>query len=65
MALAGLGWFTFLSPPFGAKYFSSILAMSAAEGFLTLWLLVRGVNAEAGKEQAGVAGGYQSRTRLS
>jgi hypothetical protein len=47
MALAGLGWLTFLLPPLGAKYLNPyILAMASGEGLLTLWLLVAGVNAE-------------------
>jgi hypothetical protein len=41
MALAGLGWSTFLSPPFGAKYFPYLLATGAVgEGALALWLLI-------------------------
>jgi hypothetical protein len=56
-----LGWLTFGSPPFGAKYFPYLLAAGAiGEGALTLWLLVAGVNAERWKEQASAAGGYQS-----
>jgi hypothetical protein len=57
MALAGLGWLTFLSPPFGAKYlYPYILVAAIGEALLTLWLLVMGVNAEAWKEQAAVKG---------
>ena len=57
MPLAGLGWLTFLSPPFGAKYlYHYILVAAIGEGLLTLWLLVMGVNAEAWKEQAAAKG---------
>jgi hypothetical protein len=54
--LMALAWLTFLSPPFGAKYFPYILAIASGEGLLTLWLLVMGVNAEAWKEQAAAKG---------
>jgi hypothetical protein len=57
MAPAGLGWLTFLSPPLGAKYlYRYILAMASEQGLLTLWLLVKGVNVQRWKEQAGAAG---------
>jgi uncharacterized protein DUF4386 len=57
MALAGLGWLTFLSPPLGAKYlYPYILVAAIGEGLLTLWLLVMGVNAEAWEEQAAAKG---------
>ena len=56
MVIAGLGWSTCLSPPFGAKYFSYIVAGSIGEGLLTLWLIVFGVNAQRWKEQASAAG---------
>jgi len=53
MALAGLGWLTFLSPPFGAKYFPYLLAAGAiGEGAWALWLLVVGMNEQRWKEQA-------------
>jgi hypothetical protein len=55
MAIAGLGWLTFLSPPFGQKYFPYILAASIGEGTLLLWLIVAGVNSERWKEQFGAA----------
>ena len=32
MMIAGLAWLSFLSPPFGAKYFSYILAADIGEG---------------------------------
>jgi hypothetical protein len=57
MALAGLGWLTFLSPSFGAKYLNPyIMATASGEALLTLWLLVFGVNAQRWKEQASAAG---------
>ncbi len=56
MALAGLGWLTFLSPPF-ANYLSPYnLALGfLAELALMLWLLLKGVNVQRWKEQAGAA----------
>ena len=56
MALTGLGWLTFLSPPF-AKYLSDYLPIVGilGEGSLTLWLLAFGVNPQRWNEQA--AGG--------
>jgi hypothetical protein len=55
MVLAGLGWLIFLSPPL-AKYLSLYLEILGvlAEGLLMLWLLVKGVNVQRWKEQAGV-----------
>jgi hypothetical protein len=57
MALAGLGYLTFLSPPL-AGYLSPYNLAPAAlgEGSLMLWLLVVGVNAQRWKEQASHAG---------
>jgi hypothetical protein len=53
MAFAGLGWLTFLWPPF-ANYLSPYVLLPGAfgEGLLTLWLLGMGVNAQRWKEQA-------------
>jgi Domain of unknown function (DUF4386) len=53
MAVSGLGWLTFLSPPLANHlspfiYFPGILG----EGALTVWLLVGGVNTQKWKEQA-------------
>jgi Domain of unknown function (DUF4386) len=53
MMLAGLSGLTFLSPPFGVKYFPYILSGDVGEALLTLWLLVKAVDAERWKEQAG------------
>ena len=61
MVFAGLGWLTFLWPPF-AKYLSpyNLLPGMLGEGLLTLWLLVIGVNERRWKEQASAAGQRQS-----
>jgi hypothetical protein len=57
MAVAGLGWLTFLSPSLAHSlspyiFFPGILG----EGLLTVWLLTIGVNDKRWKEQAGVTG---------
>ena len=56
MALAGLGWLTFLSPPL-ARYLSpyNLVLGFLAELSLCLWLLVMGVNVQRWKEQASTA----------
>ncbi|MGB8151175.1 MAG: DUF4386 family protein [Candidatus Cybelea sp.] len=53
MALAGLGWLTFLSPDL-VKHMSAYVQILgvAAEGSLMLWLLVKGVNVERWNAQA-------------
>jgi hypothetical protein len=54
MVLAGIGWLTFLWPPLAvALQPYNILPGMLGEGALTLWLLVKGVNAERWWEQAG------------
>ncbi len=59
MALAGLGYLTFLSPPLAAYLSPYNLAPAAlGEGSLMLWLLVLGVNAQRWKEQASNAGEF-------
>jgi hypothetical protein len=56
MALAGLGWLTFLWPPLASYLSPYILVLGfLAELLLCLWLLVMGVNVERWKELAGVA----------
>jgi hypothetical protein len=57
MALAGLGWVTFLSPPL-ANHLSpyNLVLGLLAELLLMLWLLVKGVNVQRWKEQASAAG---------
>jgi hypothetical protein len=65
MAFAGVGWLTYLSPPF-AKYLSPYNLGSGILGqeSVMLWLLVMGVNVQRWKEQArtGRASDGQSRT---
>lgn len=57
MVLAGLGWLTFLAPPV-AKSLSPYIMLPGALGelSLTVWLLLKGVNVQRWKEQAGAAG---------
>ena len=57
MALAGLGWPTFLSPPLATRLSPYVFVPGIlGAGALTLWLLVFGVNEQRWKDQAGVAG---------
>jgi hypothetical protein len=57
MALAGLGWLTFASPGLAHSLSPfNLVPGILAEGALTLWLLVMGVNSERWKEQARAAG---------
>ncbi len=59
LAISGLGWATYLSPPLAHYLFTFINAASAiGEMPLMLWLLVMGVNDQRWREQAG-AGGYE------
>jgi hypothetical protein len=51
MMIAGLGWLTFLWPPF-VRAFPWIVAGGVGEIILTAWLLVRGVNTERWKQIA-------------
>jgi hypothetical protein len=62
LAISGLGWMINLSPSLASHLFIPYIAVASALGEipLLLWLLVFGVNAEAWKAQAGIAGGYQS-----
>jgi Domain of unknown function (DUF4386) len=47
VALAGLGWLTFLSPPLANQLLTPLEVLGiAAEASLMLWLLVMGVNAQ-------------------
>ena len=48
MAIAGLGWLTYLSPPLARDLaaFTSLITGLVGEGSLMLWLLVIGVNAQ-------------------
>ena len=56
IAVAGVGWLTFLSPPV-ANYLLTALEVVgfAAEASLMLWLLVMGVNVKRWNEKAGAA----------
>ncbi len=57
MALGGLGWLTFASPPLASSLFPYSMAPGIlGESALTLWLLVMGVNVPRWKEQASAAG---------
>jgi len=58
LMLDGLGWMTYIAPPFAVHLFPVIAAVSGlAELPLPLWLLIVGVNAERWNEQAAAAGG--------
>jgi hypothetical protein len=53
-ALSGLGWVTYLSPQFAAHLSPyNLAAAPAGEVSLMLWFLMKGVNDERWKEQAG------------
>jgi len=53
IAFAGLGWLTFLSPPFANRLSPYNLVLGfLAELLLMLWLLVMGVNVQRWQEQA-------------
>jgi hypothetical protein len=61
LAIDGLGWMTFVVPPFAIHLFPIIAAASAlAEIPLQLWLVVMGVNPQRWKEEASAAGGWRS-----
>ena len=56
VAISGLGWMTYLSPPLAHHLYAFITAASAiGEIPLELWLIVMGVNVQRWKEQAGAA----------
>ena len=54
LAVAGLGWLTFLSPALGNRLFVPYLMVTGlvGEGSLTLWLLAFGVDARRWNEQS-------------
>lgn len=56
MALGGLGWLTFLSPPLASHLFTFLAGLGIlAEAPLMLWLLVIEVNNQRWREQASPA----------
>jgi hypothetical protein len=56
LAIDGLGWMMFMSPPLGHYLFLPIaIACGVAEIPLQLWLLIFGVNNERWKAQAEAA----------
>jgi hypothetical protein len=57
LAISGLGWMTYLSPPLAMRLFFPYIVAASAFGEipLELWLIVMGVNAQRWKEQAGAA----------
>jgi hypothetical protein len=56
MAIAGLCWLTFLSPPLASSLSPYNLACALlVEGLVMLWLLVMGVNVQRWTEQSGTA----------
>jgi len=56
MALASVGWLTFLWPSLARELYPyNLVPGMIGEGALTLWLLVKGVDAARWKEQAGTA----------
>ena len=57
MALAGLGWLVFLSPPLANSLLTYLEVLGVlGEVLLMLWLLVMGVNAQRWNERASAAG---------
>jgi hypothetical protein len=57
MALSGVGWLMFLSPPLATHFLPFIELLGIlAEASLMLWLLVLGVNVDRWQQQAIVAG---------
>ena len=65
VAIAGLGYLTFLSPPLANYLFPHVLTPAGAlgEGSLVVWLLVFGVNVQRWKEQASAAGTIRGNQR--
>ena len=56
MAFGGLGWLTFISPPFSNTLSPYNMAPGIiGEAALTVWLLAAGVNSQRWKEQAGAS----------
>jgi hypothetical protein len=62
MAVASLGWLTFLSPPLATSLYPYNLGPGIlGEGALTLWLLVAGVDVRRWQEQADAAAASATR----
>jgi Domain of unknown function (DUF4386) len=61
LALAGLGYLTFVWPPLGDRLFVPYILVPGlvGEGSLTLWLIFFGVNAERWTQTASAAGQIQ------
>ncbi len=60
IAISGLGWMTYLSPPLAQRVYPFIAAASAiGEIPLELWLMVMGVNVQRWKERAIAAEGLR------
>jgi hypothetical protein len=56
LAIDGLGWMLYVSPPLGVALFPFIAAAAAAAEIpLQLWLLIAGVDSQRWKEQADAA----------
>jgi len=57
LAIAGVGYLTFLSPPLAHDLFPHVLMPAGAlgEGSLILWLLIFGVNSQRWKQQVAAA----------
>jgi hypothetical protein len=56
MMIAGVAGLSFLSPTFGPRNLPYIIPFSAGEAVLTLWLVIKAVNADRWKERARAAG---------
>jgi hypothetical protein len=53
MVLAGVGWLSYLIPPFSAHIVTGVEVLGVlAEGLLMLWLLAMGVNVQKWQKQA-------------
>jgi hypothetical protein len=61
VAISGLGWVTYLSPPL-ANYLWPYIAAASALGEIPLefWLIAMGVNVQRWREQASAAGDWRS-----
>ena len=60
LALAGVGYSTYLWPPLANYLYPYNLALGVGEVLLGLWLLVFGVNVERWKEQARATNEFES-----